>query len=431
MLGSLPALERIAQQLRERDVCRSFRSIAQAAKVNKRSSYIAFMATLGLTSLGACNAPIDLKSIAALSTVATEAQMVSDEMADALYQDCLAAREYGGEMTRLGATQAFKGASLSSIPLVGVVPPPPGSPADRMSDARGHAAGSPATAGMPSPNDSSCENDLATSQRWNAFNDGIFDYVQGLSAVAGVSIAPSQDVFKSAAEGLLKIGAVQKDTVADAAGKFVADIGDAVLAHQKDQDLRDLIERSKQGGVFAKAVASAKTADFAYYGAIVDDKSIVDEYFASLINAQIAELRRLASLDGDIAAGSGDIKEPDLSSVRKAMLTRRCGTSCGRHVELAARLFDLRERIARERARWSAIDKSMLVDLDRAQPFYSTMTALERANDALISSRHTGLRGYADALGPYLPDLASDVSSLVKAVALTPSSTQNAELENR
>jgi hypothetical protein len=274
---------------------------------------------------------------------------------------------------------------------------------------------------VPPPHDVTCDVDLATSRRWKAFNDGIFAYVQGLGAVAGVSVAPSQAKFRAVGEGLVKLGAVQNNTIADAAGDFVAAIGNAVIQHQKDRDLRDLIARSHEDNIFQQLIAASLVADRAYYGAVFDDMHVVGEYFRTIIIQEDLETDRLLLADGDIA-NKPTITEPEIDAATLRALDHKCSVACDRHVRLLAQIVVMRDRIATQRERWSQIDAQMLTDLNRTQPFYTTMTDLGQANDALINTPKPGLAGYAIALKPYIDDLDGSVESLVAAVATPPTS---------
>ncbi|MFZ1125446.1 MAG: hypothetical protein WAN59_09960 [Candidatus Baltobacteraceae bacterium] len=376
-----------------------------------------------------CGSTANLDAIKKFGSLAAQAQQTSDAMAAALYQDCLTAREYG-EIATLVPAPGATGDSLSSIPLAGVVPPEPTPvPPTNPSSAPARPATeqpvskktpAPAAASTPLPSDTACLAELQTSQRWQAFNDGIFAYAEGLGAVAGVAVAPSESKYQAAGEGLVQIGALRNDAIADAAGKFIADIGNQILLHRQDRDLQDLIARSHQGDIFQKMVDAALEADIGYYGVVFDDKLVVDEYFITLINAEHLELVRLLQADGDLPARASADATPQITQAVKNALERKCSDACGRHVQLVAHLMQIRDLIAVQRGRWSAIDGQLLTDLNRAQPFYSTMTDLGRANNALINVPRPGLSGYAAAIKPYIDALGGDVVALVNAIAATP-----------
>jgi len=385
-----------------------------------------------LACTAACGGRVDLDAAKKFASLADSAQKISDQMASDFYDTCLVRREYAG-VTRLGVIgQGVEGAPLSSGPLIGplaTVPPEPAAmPTPTTTPSSPASRQKPESTPAPMPSaETGCDAVQQNSTRFKLYNAAVFAYVRGISAIAKVDTAPNKATYDALGKDLSSLGV--DSGLGKAAAEFVRAIGQEVIKHKQDQDIRNIVAASQQDHVLDSLITALRTDVLrAYSISLANEKRDVDVYYYTLINVEAIRLVYLRQLNGDVS-DAPKLSSDQYKNKRFKIGDFRLGCSrqprgCDNYIARALTISQLRDKILTQRARWFSVDSQISANANRIPPYYSILGDIQKVNSRLVAPARPGIAGLIDAVAPVVSDLGDSATALVNAARASPMPTK-------
>jgi hypothetical protein len=365
---------------------------------------------------------VDLSAVQGFASAVASAAPAFTAVSSDVYQHCVRIREYLSP-TRLAGLGGDKRYGFAQYPLEApppTLPPAPFEPTPVSSPARGEPIPS-STPPPPTPPgyDPDCALAQSNGATWTQLDDFIIAYGKALGQLAGANVSPTS--LPGTVQSLEKVKILKNDALTQYATAVAAAILDAVLAHQRDRDILAVVREAENDKIDAGFFVPLQDADKQYYQQLGAEQVALNGYYLALLSNENAHLLQMR------AAAGIDPVDPDYPGSRVAPGIVPSGVPSGvpekdpcvqpRSCANLVAIDQLRERMRKQRAAWSATDQELLAHFAAAVAYDRVIGDVRTIHAKIAQSSSPTYVGLYDELKPYFEDFSSALSTLQKSTA--------------